>query len=208
MTFIFDLAIVFSFFIVNILIYHKNTLNNNTKHIILLLLSYFLVFFLIFFYSKNNNNLLFFAVLFLSCLSSILFLPKVFDKKSINYLQNSKVSYAIFLVASSILIIILFTTILVLISFSTQIKENIAINKQKYLTQIKDNPLLENSHNTHLAVQKFYLKNNLSIKTNHSDNLYIETKKVSINLPFFSHHELLILTICLAITLMPFSLYK
>jgi hypothetical protein len=208
MAFIFDLAIVFGFFMLNILVYHKNIVNNNTKNIILLLLSYFLVFFLIFFHSKNNNNLLFFAILFLPCLSSILFLPKVFDTKITNYLQNGKVSYIIFFITTATLTIILFITLLVLISFSTQIKENIAIHKHQHLMQVKDNPLLDHSHNTHLAVQKFYLKENISIKTNHPDNIYAETKKISINLPFFSHHELLILTICLAIILMPFSLYK
>ena len=208
MTFIFDLAIVFIFFILNILVYHKNIINNNTNNIILLLLSYLLLFFLIFFYSKNNNNLLLFSIIFLSCLSSILFLPKIFDKKIINYLQNSQVSSAIFFVTSTTLLVILSITLLVLISFSMQIKENIVINKQQYLTQIKENPLLNNSHNSHLAIQKFYLKENLPTKINHRDNIYIETKKISINLPFFNHHELLILAICLVITLTPLALYK
>jgi len=208
MAFIFDLAIVFSFFILNIIAYHKNIINNNIKNIILLLISYFLVFFLIFFYSKNNSNLLSLAVFFLPFLISILFLPKVFDKKIINYLQNSKVSYIIFVMTSTILLAVLLATLLVLISFSTQIKENIATNKQEYLAKIKENPLLDNTHNSHLAVQKFYLKENIATKTNQPDNIYLETKKISLNLPFFSHHELLILVICLTTTLTPFFLFK
>ena len=208
MAFIFDLAIVFSFFILNIIAYHKNIINNNIKNIILLLISYFLVFFLIFFYSKNNSNLLSLAVFFLPFLISILFLPKVFDKKIINYLQNSKVSYIIFLMTSAILLAILLATLLVLISFSTQIKENIATNKQEYLAKIKENPLLDNAHNSHLTVQKFYLKENIPIKINQPDNIYLDTKKISLNLPFFSHHELLILAICLTVILIPFPKFK
>ena len=208
MAFIFDLAIVFSFFILNIIAYHKNIINNNIKNIILLLISCFLVLFLILFYSKSNSNLLSLVVFFLPFLISILFLPKVFDKKIINYLQNSKVSYIVFVMTSTILLAVLLATLLVLISFSTQIKENIATNKQEYLAKIKENPLLDNAHNTHLAVQKFYLKENIPIKINQPDNIYLDTKKISLNLPFFSHHELLILAICLTVVLTPFFLFK
>jgi len=206
MFFIFDIAIIFSFFILNIIIYHKSIANNNIKNIILP--SCFLVFFLIFFYSKYNNNLLYLAIFFLPYLISILFLPKIFDKKNINYLKNKKVSYFVFFIINTILLLVLLVTLLVLISFSIQIKENIAINKQQYLMQIKENPLLNNSHTTHLAVQKFYLKENITIKTNYPDKIYIETKKIALNLPFFSNHELLILIICLTIILIPFFLSK
>ena len=200
MAFIFDLAIVFSFFILNILAYHKNFGKNSVENLLFLLLSWLLIFFLLFFYSKNNGNLLHLALFLLPCFASILFLPKFSNTKIINYLHNSKNSYVIFLASGALILTTLLAILLLFISFSTQIKQNIAHNKQQYLAQIKENPLLKNSHSTHLAVQKFYLKENLSLK-NTSYSSLLNTKQIAVLDPFFLHHELLILIICLLLIL-------
>lgn len=200
MAFIFDLAIVFSFFILNILAYHKNFGKNSVENLLFLLSSWLLIFFLLFFYAKNNGNLLHLALFLLPCFASILFLPKFSNSKIINYLHNSKNSYVIFLSSGALILTALLAILLVFISFSTQIKQNIAHNKQQYLAQIKENPLLENSHSTHLAVQKFYLKENLSLK-NTSYSSLLNTKQIAVLDPFFLHHELLILIICLLLIL-------
>jgi len=200
MAFIFDLAIVFSFFILNILAYHKNFGKNSVESLLFLLLSWLLIFFLLFFYSKNNGNLLHLALFLLPCFASILFLPKFSNIKIINYLHNSKNSYVIFLESGALILTALLAILLLFISFSTQIKQNITHNKQQYLAQIKENPLLKNSHSTHLAVQKFYLKENLSLK-NTSYSSLLNTKQIAVLDPFFLHHELLILIICLLLIL-------
>jgi len=200
MAFIFDLAIVFSFFILNIFAYHKNFGKNSVENLLFLLLSWLLIFFLLFFYSKNNGNLLHLALFLLPCFASILFLPKFSNTKIINYLHNSKNSYVIFLASGALILTTLLAILLLFISFSTQIKQNIAHNKQQYLAQIKENPLLKNSHSTHLAVQKFYLKENLSLK-NASYSSLLNTKQIAVFDPFFLHHELLILIICLLLIL-------
>jgi|GEM_PF-2410378 hypothetical protein len=200
MAFIFDLAIVFSFFILNILAYHKNFGKNSVESLLFLLSSWLLIFFLLFFYSKNNGNLLHLALFLLPCFASILFLPKFSNTKIINYLHNSKNSYVIFLASGALILTALLAILLLFISFSTQIKQNIAHNKQQYLAQIKENPLLKNSHSTHLAVQKFYLKENLSLK-NTSYSSLLNTKQIAVLDPFFLHHELLILIICLLLIL-------
>jgi len=201
----FDLIIILSFFLLSILIYR----NKSAESFIFLLISWLLIFCLLFFYGKNNFYFLYLALFLLPCLASILFLPKI-TNNVINYLYSKQHSYYIFVLSSILLLLILLASLLVFVVFSVEIRQEIFHNKQKYLMQIKENPLIENSHNIHLTVKKFYLKENLQINKKITDDSYLNTKKISQSTlyPFFLHHELLILAICLIIMLrtMPLAL--